>query len=471
MILPVQEMERRLIQAGASRLCLAVLERFRNEFPECGEVGLVRAPGRVNIIGEHTDYNGLPVMPMAIDREIVFAFAPVESVEVEVVALDKAYEKVHFVVSGDIPKFPTGHWGNYIKAAAQAIWNWAATCRPDKLPIRGVKGCVGGDIPPGSGLSSSSALVVASALVLGRELDIDRASLAELLAKGERYVGTEGGGMDQAVCLMARAGSALKIEFFPLRTNPVPLPPECAVVVANSTVTANKTGAARVAFNTRVAECRLGLELLKSVVREKNPRVAEATLLKDFMALEPNWQQVLNLLPDEPMTVEQISAFVGQSEDNLRRRCLTMRDGSLLPDPEGGFKPKKRCLHVLTEAQRVEQAAEAAERGDSELLGRLMNESHFSCAHNYEISCPELDRLVDLLREYGALGARLTGAGFGGCAVAIVKHEIAPQLLDAVWSEYYQRFLPTRNLEIPSQQNQVLFVTKPMSAAGEFFGG
>ncbi|MEM4204727.1 MAG: galactokinase, partial [Candidatus Methanomethylicaceae archaeon] len=433
--------------------------------PECRQVGIVRAPGRVNIIGEHTDYNGLPVMPMAIDREIVFAFSPVESSTVEATAVDPAYPRASFTLSGSIPKFETGHWGNYIKAAAQAIWNWVSVHCPDRLPLTGVKGCVGGNIPPGSGLSSSSALVVASALVFGRDLGIDRVELAELLAKGERYVGTEGGGMDQAVSLMGQAGNALKIDFFPLRVRPVSLPNGCLIAVANSMVTASKTGAARVAFNTRVAECRLGLELLKHASSRRNPRVADAALLKDYVLFESDWRGALETLPDGPLTVAEIASIVGVAESELRRRCLTLRDGSQLPDPEDGFQPKKRCLHVLTEADRVERAAEAAERGDAAMLGRLMNESHVSCAQNYEISCPELDYLVDLLRRRGALGARLTGAGFGGCAVALVRQESAPDLLDAVWTDYYENFLPAHRLPIPPKREEVLFVTKAVDGA------
>lgn len=466
MITSIERAEKHLSEVNTSSLALAVLRKFKQCFPECREVGIVRAPGRVNIIGEHTDYNGLPVMPMAIDREIVFAFCPVESLDVEAVALDAAYPSVKFELSESIPKFDTGHWGNYIKAAAQAIWQWTAVHRPDVLPIRGLKACVGGNIPPGSGLSSSSALVVAAALAFARDLSIDRIELAELLARGEHYVGTEGGGMDQAVCLMAREGSALKIDFFPLRTRPVSLPPECVVVVANSMVTANKTGAARMAYNTRVVECRLAVELLKSVARHKNPLVTDAVLLKDFVSLEPEWQESWNSLPDDPLTLSQISSFVGISESELRRRCLTTRDGSQLPEPPGGFHPKKRCLHVLTEFERVVKAADAAECGDARLLGELMNESHTSCAQNYEVSCPELDYLVAELRRYGALGARLTGAGFGGCAVALVQKDNYPRLIEGVWESYYERYLPEKGLATPPDQDQVLFVTRPVSGAG-----
>ena len=467
MSVPLAEARERLRETGASPLYLEVLDRFEAAYPGCREVSIVRAPGRVNIIGEHTDYNGLPVMPMAIDREIVIAFAPAPGSEVDLVTADPSYPRARFTISADIPKYETGHWGNYVKAAAQAVWGWAAANRPSALALHGIRGCVGGNIPPGSGLSSSSALVVASAIAVGGGLAIEKAELADLLAKGEHYVGTEGGGMDQAVSLVAEAGSALKIDFFPLRTRPVTLPAGHVIVVANTMVSANKTGAARIAYNTRVAECRLGLEMLVHAASGPPYEGGQegVRLLRDFMVAEPHWEAVLASLPDGPMSVAQVAERVGTHEENLRRKCLTMRDGSLMPEPQDGFQPKKRCRHVLTEGARVEQAAEAATRGDAHALGRLMDESHASCAGDYEISCPELDELVLLMRRSGALGARLTGAGFGGCAVALVRSDGAGSFMDEVWQAYYVHYLPSRRIDTPQDRESVLFACDPVAGA------
>ena len=466
----------RLREINAPRLHLDVIDRFTEVYPDAREVSLIRAPGRVNIIGEHTDYNGLPAMPMAIDREIVIAFAPCDDSAVDLVTLDPGYPRSRFTLSGDIPKYETGHWGNYVKAAAQAVWGWAEANQPDALPLQGIRGCVGGNIPPGSGLSSSSALVVASALAISGGLAIERRELADLLAKGERYVGTEGGGMDQAVSLMAEEGSALKIDFFPLRTRPVALPARHVIVVANSLVSANKTGGARLAYNTRVAECRLGLAMLggRGSRRATSGPPYEGglqgvELLRDFMLSELRWRDALSGLPDGPMTLAHVARRIGAMEDDLRRKCLTMRDGSLLPEPDSGFQPKKRCRHVLTEGARVEKAAEAAARGDAVELGRLMDESHSSCAEDYEISCPELDELVSILRRSGALGARLTGAGFGGCAIALVNTEKAGALMDGAWRAYYEEYLPARGTVKASDRDHVLFACNPVSAAGPLF--
>lgn len=423
-------------------------------------VEFVRAPGRVNIIGEHTDYNGLPVLPMAIDREIVIAYEPLSNAEVALANADSDYPPLRFELSGDIEPYETGHWGNYVKAAAQAIYLWAAEHSPGSLPLFGLRGTVAGTIPPRSGLSSSSALAVAAAcaFVAVNRLDIGRAELAELMARAERYVGTEGGGMDQAVSIMAERGAAIKIDFFPLRARTVKLPKGYAIAVANSLVSANKTGEARSAYNTRVAECKLGLELLKSHARKRYPGVESAVLLRDFAQTVPEWRSMLDHLPGKPVTVDAAAGLLGISTDDLARKCLSRRDGTPLPVPEAGFQPKRRCRHVLSEGERVELVAAAMERGDAAALGRLMDESHASCAEDYEISCPELDDLVGVMRRNGALGARLTGAGFGGCAVALVKSSEVEQFLDGVWRGYYRQSVV--------QRDEVLFACHAVAGAG-----
>jgi N-acetylgalactosamine kinase len=403
-----------------------VEKRFRTVFGGDSKIEFVRAPGRVNIIGEHTDYNGLSVLPMALDREIVIGVAARPESVVELTNVAESMPPVEFALSAQVAPYATGHWGNYVKAAAQALWEWAAANSPESLPLKGFRGCVGGSVPAGSGLSSSSALVVAAAtaLVHVNKLPISKPDLADLLAKGERYVGTEGGGMDQAVSILARKGYALKIDFFPLRTTPVKVPEGCSVVVANTLVVAKKTGGAREAYNTRVAECRLGLAMLKGVVRDSHPDAESAVLLRDFAEAVPNWPDALNQL-------QEVST------------------------------PKMRVRHVLTEGRRVELAARAMEQGDAAELGRLMDESHLSCARDYEISCQELDELVGALKTAGALGARLTGAGFGGCAVALVRSADVEQVLDGVWQSYYVKRGVSHD-----RRDEVLFACSPAGGAG-----
>ena len=427
------------------------LHIFQTTFPDEYKVRFARAPGRVNLIGEHTDYNGLPVLPMAIDREIIIAFSLNPKSFIELVN-SADFPPCNFPISGDIPHYEMGEWGNYAKAGAQAIWNWTARHCPEKLPLKGFRGCVGGTIPPGAGLSSSSALIVAVAVALVdvNGINISKPEFADLLAKGERYVGTEGGGMDQAVSIMAEKGKALKIDFFPLRTRPVPLPNSYEIVVANSLVSAKKTGNARSAYNMRVAECKLGLEMLIH-----DSQIQKAELLRDISTLK-DWPNILSSVPDGLLSLTEIAEYTGIAADDLGQKCLQHFTDNM-PD---SFYPKERCRHVLTEAERVECAADAMERGDAAALGELMNESHASCARDYEISCPELDSLVSLLRSNGAIGARLTGAGFGGCAVALVKSNDVEKLIDGVWKSYYE------NLDVAPNRDQVIFTCSPVDGAG-----
>lgn len=444
----------------------AVRDGYARDFGS-SSVRIARAPGRVNVIGEHTDYNGLPVLPTAIDREIAIAFAPNDSQEVTLTNVDQAFGTRVFSISGEIEKSPAGDWGNYTKAAAQALWNWAAEHSPESLPLKGFRGCVGGTIPPGSGLSSSSAMVVAAAFAVvdANQLKIGREELAALLARGERYVGTEGGGMDQAASILSRPGCVLKIDFSPLIAMPVPLPDDCMFVIANSMVVAAKSGAARQAYNSRVVECRLGVQMLKALARDSHPDVENASLLGDVMRTVPEWRGMLDELPETSLTLSQVVSFCKTDKAELRERCLRLRDGSFFDEPADGFAVKKRVRHVLTEAERVDLAASAMREGRLADLGRHMDASHESCARDYEISCPELDALVDAMRQNGALGARLTGAGFGGCAVAAVEKPGAAALLEGVRRDYYGGYLASKGINVPDIDSAA-FECVPTGGAG-----
>jgi galactokinase len=192
----------------------------------------------VNLLGEHTDYNMLPVLPMAIERSVLIAGAA-RADRTVTLRNSGAFAERSFALAERIPKFADGDWGNYAKAAAQGLIDDG--CRLD----RGADLMVEGDVPNGAGLSSSSALVVASALALlaANDEEIPFERLAEILSRAERYVGTLSGGMDQAISLLARKGHALRIDFAPLRHRVVPLPPEYAIVVCHSLVQAEKSGA------------------------------------------------------------------------------------------------------------------------------------------------------------------------------------------------------------------------------------
>jgi len=168
----------------------------------------------------------------------------------------------------------------------------------------------------------------------------------------------------------------------------------------------------------------------------------------------------------QPCTAAEIAAELGMEPDEFRQAFLLQRDGSLLEQPEAGFQLYPRVRHVLTESRRVYESAEAMRAGDAGRLGLLMDESHASCRDDYQISCPELDAMVEIARAAGALGARLTGAGFGGCMVALARTEDAEQVTEALEREYYHCWLPARRSgpELPARDDR-LFATPACEGA------
>ncbi|MCY3003364.1 MAG: galactokinase [Planctomycetota bacterium] len=357
----------------------------------------VRAPGRVNLIGEHIDYNDLAVLPAAIQREVRIVLRPRDDAHVRLTNVDERFGTREFELSSSIAPFEQGDWGNYAKAAAELFAR-------ERGATRGFDALVIGDIPPAAGLSSSSALTVACGLAFAAAngLARDPLDLADALARAERYVGTNSGGMDQAACLSGRADHALRIEFRPLKVEPVPLPSDWRFLIAHSGVQADKSGAAREAYNTRRAECAQAL----------------AAVLID-PELTPELQAGM------PPTYRGLLARIGA--ERLAWIALRQLDGALA----------RRFRHVVSEGARVERARKALVAGDIEIFGQLMDDSHTSLADDYEASHPALDRLVALAHQHGALGARLTGAGFGGCIVALVRERDAERLRAALERDFY----------------------------------
>lgn len=358
---------------------------------------LARAPGRVNLIGEHTDYNDLPVLPMALQREARMVLRPRDDGTVRVANVADEFSPVAFEVGVGIEKGPDGHWGNYLKAPANelarrfAIW-------------RGFDALVDSDVPVASGLSSSSALVNAMGLALAHvnEVSMDPVELGAVMADAERYTGTRGGGMDQAISMAARAGHAARIDFAPLRMRHLMIPPDWSFVVADTGVRAEKSGPAQAAYNLRRAECE---EALEGVGTELVRQGLVPSLPKGYPALFRR--------PGADVALEVAEAV-------LR--------GNLL----------RRFRHVVTEAQRVRDAQAAMVAADVTAFGDLMDASHGSLRVDYHVSSAELDELVALAKEGGAAGARLTGAGFGGCIVALADRGTVGGVLDALTSEYFE---------------------------------
>ena len=377
-----------------------------------------RAPGRVNLIGEHTDYNGLPVFPMALQREARIELRPRDDGLVRLSNTDPEFPPVDFEISVAIEKGPIGSWENYVKAPAQELARRFAI-------YRGFDGVMTSDVPVASGLSSSSALVNAVGLALAEinEVGADALALAEVMADAERYTGTQGGGMDQAISMAARAGHAARIDFEPLRLKHVPIPADWRFVVADTGVRAEKSGPVQGTYNRRRSECEEALALVGAeLVRIGRVRVAPA-----------GYQALLRAVPAREL--------LDHAEGAL--------DGNLL----------RRFRHVVTEATRVREAQDALLLADHAAFGILMDASHGSLRADYHVSSGELDELVALAKEGGAAGARLTGAGFGGCIVALTAPSTVDEVLEALVAGYYERRGMTAKLD------QHLFVAVPSDGA------
>jgi galactokinase len=336
---------------------------------------VVRAPGRVNLIGEHTDYNDGFVLPMAIDRAIWIAGRPRSDGRVwaHSLDLDQTTEFSLREIEGE-----QAGWGEYVKGVAWAL-------QEAGYALQGWEGVVSGDVPIGSGLSSSAALEMAAARVFALVSDLtwDPPAIARIGQRAENeWVGMNCGIMDQMISAAGKAGHALLIDCRSLETRPVPLPPGTAVVILD---TATRRGLVDSAYNERRAQC------------EAAARFFGVPALRD-------------------VDLFQFEAEAHRLDDLIRRRAQ----------------------HVIAENERTLRAAEVMSRGDAVELGRLMNGSHASLRDDFEVSSAELDHMVACARQdETCYGARMTGGGFGGCAVALVRADAA-QGFAAVVSDCYQ---------------------------------
>jgi N-acetylgalactosamine kinase len=457
-----------------------LVKRFIAHYGDASPAVVVRAPGRVNLIGEHTDYNGLPVMPMAINRDILVAASPRLDDRIRLRNMDSRFEDREYEISTRILPFAKGDWGNYSKAGIQTLVDYFDSQTGSRAKVmKGMNLLVSADLPTSGGLSSSSALVVANALALLQvnHIELQKECLADLLAKGERYVGTEGGGMDQAASLLGQSGFALKIDFFPLRVKPVWLPPQFTVAIVNSLIKADKSDEAMEDYNRRPRECKLVVALINSVLREVVGEQTNITRLGEYqeLKLSPKDRQsvVDQALSGGPLEISEIGRRLGKSIREIQADFLTLKDGRVLAQPQDGFPLQKRYRHVVSEAMRVEAAAQALEQGDISRIGELMYESHRSCAVDFDISCPELDCLVEISRRAGALGARLTGAGFGGCIVALVENSKVPSFTEAIRRQYFSEYIRNNHPEIiinPQAVSDLILNCRATAGAGPVFG-
>jgi galactokinase len=338
---------------------------------------IVRAPGRVNLIGEHTDYNDGFVLPLAIDRAVWIALRPRTDRRIVVHSID--YNETGEFSLDSLSRGEPG-WIEYLKGTAWSLQEAGHT-------LTGWEGVLAGDVPLGAGLSSSAALELATAraLAVAGNLAWDPVAMAKLGQRAEnQWVGVNCGIMDQLISAAGRADHALLIDCRSLALQAVRFPPATAVVVLD---TSTRRGLVDSAYNQRRTQC------------EATARFFQVPALRD-------------------VSIERFEQSAAQLDSVTRRRAR----------------------HVITENDRTVRAAEVMQQGDAVELGRLMNLSHESLRNDFEVSSDALNAMVEsALGHPACYGARMTGAGFGGCAVALIREEAAADFVDRTVAAYQQR--------------------------------
>jgi galactokinase len=387
-----------LIQNVGMKITAELQEKFRKCYG--GPARVYRAPGRVNLIGEHTDYNDGFVMPAAIEFYVWIAIAPRSDRKLLLHSTNFPETVEIDLQNGTAPR---NHWSDYV--AGVAVMLERAGYR-----LQGANLFIQGDVPMGAGLGSSAAVEVASGLALleNSGLHVHRLELAKLCQRAENdFVGARVGVMDQFISACGQKDYALMLDCRSLEYRLLPLPRDVSLVICNTMV---KHALASGEYNTRRAECEEGVRLLSA-------------------------------------------SFPG---------IRALRDVSLSKlEAHAGTIPKiiyKRCHHAISENARVTKAAASLDQGDLDTFGALMAESHRSLRDDYEVSCIELDLMVELAaQQEGVYGARMTGGGFGGCTINFVRTDAVNDFQSRV-GEAYQK-----STSLAAQ----IFVSPAAEGAGE----
>ncbi len=358
-----------------------VQERYRQLFRDIPAI--YRAPGRVNLIGEHTDYNDGFVLPIAIDSYTYVAAGRRGDRVVHIVS-ENLHEEREFSLDG-IAAEPTGDWSDYVRGVA-------AVLQDRGINLQGTNMVIQSEVPLGSGLSSSAALEVSCALsFLGLSTTaMSRVDIAQVCQQAEhRYAGTLCGIMDQFMACFGKSRHALLLDCRTLQSRELPLDLATRIVVCNTGV---KHALAAGEYNRRRQDCEAGV--------------------RAFQQFIPG----ISALCD--VTQEQLEEFKSKLSDTIYRRCR----------------------HVIHENLRVQTAAAALQSKDTITVGRLLGESHASLRDDYKVSCTELNVMVEIAQQIpGVLGSRMTGGGFGGCTVNLVAADAVENFRREIQSRYQSK--------------------------------
>ena len=343
---------------------------------------VVQAPGRVNLIGEHTDYNDGYVLPCAINYQTVISCNKRSDNIIRVIALDYHHQQDEFSLDKPIEKHPNYQWANYVRGVVKHLKKYADN-------IHGADFVISGNVPQGAGLSSSASLEVAVGKMFQvlYQLPLDGTKLALIGQEAEnQFVGCNCGIMDQLISALGEAQHALLIDCRTLGTHPVSIPDDLAVVIINSNI---KRGLVDSQYNTRREQCEAAAEAL-GVRALRDASLAELEVIESTL---------------DPVVF-------------------------------------KRARHVITENERTLLASHALEVRDYKLLSLLMAQSHKSMRDDFEITVPAIDYLVEIVHKVigDEGGVRMTGGGFGGCVVALVPKDKVDDVKAVVHNHYQQKF-------------------------------
>jgi galactokinase len=377
-----------------------IAEAFHKQYGTNRGIRVFRAPGRVNLIGEHTDYNLGFVLPIALDQACFVAAADSPDGYLRVYSEEKR-ELREWPAADVAALVPARDWTDYVIGVAQELIRAGYPIPSKRLLVRS-------SVPEGSGLSSSAALEVSSALALLGGREIAPLKLAELCQRAEiAFVGIPCGIMDQYISVFGRECAALRIDCRSLENEVVPIPGNVEIIAVNTMV---KHELGQSAYRARTEQCAAAVD----AIRRLDPTVG---------------------------SLREVTVALLESATSSMPKLIA-----------------RRARHVVTENERVDLFVKASLRGDLERMGGLMVESHVSLQHDYEVSSPELDFLVDTaIGIEGVLGARMTGGGFGGCTVNLLRHGAGERFRCEISRAYQARFGITAQI----------FDCRPSEGAGE----
>ena len=460
------------------------LRKFADVYGRQEGVVIVRAPARVNLMGVHIEHRGGYVNYFTIQKEIVMIASPRNDSRIKGFNVDEKFRPFSFSIKEFLPLKKRGNWLRFISETKITSGGWANYIKGAILRLQDITGkelsgmnlVVGGNIPEGSGLSSSSALVVATSLVCiaFNNLKIAKKDLVTLCGEAEWYVGTRGGAGDHAAMLFGKKGYISHLRFFPFIVEDVPLPSGYTIIICNSLKKAPKSKEARDAFNTTIASYEIAFKLIKKNYPEFSRKIKHLRDVNQdtLNAKETDIYEILRSLPQRIKREELLRIFPAVEMERLFSTHMEPRDG---------YRPRGAALFALAECERSKITEKLLRENRIKELGKLMYISHdgdrvvsfdkngkrslykkevtneylerlSQCIKDKKkesqilfqpgalrCSCEELDELVDIAKTIpGVVGAGLTGAGFGGAIIALVRNREAKGFLRDIEKRYYQ---------------------------------